>query len=90
MIKNSISLLLQAANFEPTPCIPAKSLLRLSSLASIACAVIPGSEEVPIQLRKFKCLTSAVFFTMGEETTENLARVTGTNEPYKLYDASHS
>ena len=89
MIKNSIPLLLQAANFDSSPCIPIKSLLRLSSLAFIACDVILGSEDVPIQSSKFKCLTSHVFFTMGEGATEKFSRITGTNETNKLCDASH-
>ena len=71
MIKNNVPLLLEAANFEPSPCLPVKSLFPFCSLASIACTVISGSEEVPIQFKELKCLTSDVFLTMDEGTVEN-------------------
>lgn len=44
-----ILLLLGTANFEPSPCLPVKSLLRFSFLAPTACAVISGSDEVPVE-----------------------------------------
>ena len=71
MIKNNVPLLLRAANFEPSPCLHVKSLFPFCSLASIACTVILGSEEVPIQFKKCKCLTSDVFLIMDEGTVEN-------------------
>jgi len=88
MIKNSIPLL--SANFVQSPSIPVNSLFPLGSLTSIACAVISGSEEVPNQSRKFKCLTSDVFLTMDEGIAEKCSRVPGTNQTYELCNASHT
>ena len=36
--------------------------------------MISGSEEVPIQFKEFKCLTSDVFLTMDEGTVENASK----------------
>jgi len=88
MIKNSIPLL--SAKFVQSPCIHVKSLFPFGSLASIACAVFSGSEEVPIQPRKFKSLTSEVFLTMDERIAEKCSRVPGTNKTFELCNASHS
>ena len=52
MSKTGILLLQQ----EPFPCIPVRSSFSLSSVAPTACAVILGSEEVPIQAKNFKWL----------------------------------
>ena len=67
-----------------------KSLFSFGSLASLSCAVISGSEEVPIHLREFQCLTSDVFMTMGEGTAKKYAKVPGTNQTYELCNASQS
>ena len=47
-----------------------KSLFSFGFLDSIACAVISGSEELPIQFKEFKCLTSNAFLTIGEGRAE--------------------
>ena len=65
-------------------------LFPFGSLASIACAVISGSEEVPIQSRKFKYLSLDVFLTMDEGIAEKCSRVPGTNKTFELCNASHS
>ena len=70
MTKNNVPLLLRATNFEPSPCLQVKSMFPFCSPASISCSVISGVEEVPIQLKKYKCLTSDVFLIMGEGTAE--------------------
>ena len=68
-----ILLLVRAANFEPFRCIPVKSSFSFRFLASTGCAVVSGSEEVPIQARNFRWLRYHGFLNMDEGTAENVS-----------------
>ena len=55
----------RAADLKPSPCIPVKFFFRFRFLPFTSCAVISGSEEVPVQSRNFKAITiTIVFLTM--------------------------